>query len=104
MDMLDGIIVGAAAAAIGTIVAMKYLNTRPQGGGEPIQPLNASNPNFGTPNPLTVYDIQPLPGFAAPVMQVSPITEAAYNVQPVDHVPAFGHLVNQPEQEAVLPQ
>jgi hypothetical protein len=104
MDMIDGIIVGAAAAAIGTIVAFKYLNPTPVGGAQPNQPMYAGNPQAGRPNPLYVVDLVPTPGNAAPVSQVNPITEAAYNVQPVTFEHAFGPGVNQPAEEAVMPQ
>jgi len=103
MDMLDGIIVGAAAAAIGSIIAFKFINVKPEGGQQPNQPQVAVDPNFGTGRPLYVVDLQPTPSNAAPVAQVNPITEAAYNVQPVTFEHAFGPAVNQPNEEAVLP-
>jgi hypothetical protein len=106
MDMIDGIIVGAAAAAIGTILATKVLSAKPVGGGQPNQP-NTSSYNAtsgGQPAPLYVIDLAPTPLNSAPVAQVNPITEAAYNVQPVTFEHAFGPAVNQPAEEAVLPQ
>jgi hypothetical protein len=104
MDMIDGIVVGAAAAAIGTIVAFKFLNSTPQGGAQPNQPVYPGNPEAGRPSPLYVEDLAPTPMSAAPVAQVNPITEAAYNVQPVVFEHAFGPGVNQPNEAAVLPQ
>ena len=104
MDMFDGIVVGAAAAAIGTIVAFKFLTPKPQGGAQPLQPLYPGNPQAGRPAPLYVEDLAPTPMNAAPVAQVNPITEAAYNVQPVTFEHAFGPSVNMPEESALLPQ
>jgi hypothetical protein len=104
MDMIDGIIVGAAAAAIGSIIAYQYINRSPQGGAQPNQPNVAANPNAGRPTPLYVVDLEPTPSNAAPVAQVNPVTEAAYNQQPVVFEAAFGPGVNQPAEEAVLPQ
>jgi hypothetical protein len=104
MDLIDGIIIGAAAAAIGTIVATKFLNSQPQGGGQPNQPAYQADPNSGMPAPLYVVDLVPTPGSAAPVQQTNPITEAAYNQYPVEFEHAFGTSVNQPANEVVLPQ
>ena|SRR5271165_4098110 len=103
MDMIDGIIVGAAAAAIGTIVAMRFLNKQPEGGSRGNQPAIGGNANFGRPRPLYVAGGDPQDANAAPLKQNVPITEAAYNVQPVDFEHAFGPHVNQPAEEAVLP-
>ena len=104
MDMIDGIIVGAAAAAIGTIVAFKVINAKPQGGGEPSQVSQPGNPQAGRPRPLYVIDLPGLPQDAAPLQQTNPITEAAYNLQSTGFEPAFGPSTNQPQVEAVLPQ
>jgi hypothetical protein len=103
MDMIDGIIVGAAAAAIGTIVAFKYLNPTPPGGAQPNQPMYAGNPQAGRPYPVWVEDTL-APTAMAPLQQTMPNTEAAYNVQPVTFEHAFGPGVNQPAEEAVMPQ
>ena len=106
MDLIDGIIVGAAAAAIGTIVAMKYLNPTPPGGSQPNQPMLASYNamSSGAPGALYVTGYTPTPGSAAPLQQTIPITEAAYNQQPIVFEAAFGPSVNQPAEEAVVPQ
>lgn len=98
MDMMDGIIVGAAAAAIGTILATKYLEgnaSPPFGGGRPYQesapgqPVYA--PQYGRPTgPVAVEYPEPLDPYAPPVQQNQPITEAAYNQYPITYQPAFG--------------
>lgn len=98
MDMIDGIIVGAAAAAIGTILATKYLEghasvpvggARPNQNYAPGQPVFA--PQYGRPTgPVAVEYPDPLGPFSPPVQQNQPITEAAYNQQPVTYSPAFG--------------
>jgi hypothetical protein len=106
MDMIDGIIVGAATAAIGTIIAMKFVNRRSPGGMQPNQPnwpsYNATS--GGAPAALYVVDLVPTPTDSAPVQQTNPITEAAYNQGPVTFEHAFGPAVNQPATEAVSPQ
>jgi hypothetical protein len=99
MDMIDGIIVGAAAAAIGSIIAYKFIERQPVGGASPAQPHVQAYPNFGDrpDRPLYVVDLQPTPVQAAPVVQVNPNQEAAFNQRPVEFVSAFGAAVNQPE-------
>jgi hypothetical protein len=103
MDIWDGIIVGAAAAAIGTIVAYKFLNPQPVGGMQPLQPMEASYnaTSGGSPAPLYVLDLN-LPSNMAPLQQTNPITEAAYNQYPVPFEHAFGPAVNQPNDDAVV--
>src|SRR5271156_3208823 len=96
MDQWEGIIIGAAIAAVVTVVATAYIQKSPIGGGQPNQPaqpsLNATS--GGVPAELYVVDLDPTPSNAAPVAQVNPITEAAYNVQPVTFEHAFGPGVN----------
>ena len=102
--MLDGIIVGAAAAAIGTIVAFKFINRGQIGGGRPLQ---VNTPSYNARGGyMRVLDLEPLPGDLAPIAQANnPNTEAAYNQYPVAYVPAFGPVENQPAEhgEVVLP-
>ncbi len=100
MDVFDGIIVGAATAAIGTIIAYKFLNSEPVGGDTPSQPMIARDPNFQQPTHLVVYDLVPTPDGASPVVQVNPITEAAYNQHHVEYENAFGSAVNQPAEDS----
>lgn len=97
-DIFDGIVIGAAAAAIGTIVAFKFLNRQPQGGALPMQPMSMSPTNAYTVQSPTYTD-----ELAAPVGQNTPITEAAFNVYPVDFAPGFGPTVNRDSDEALLP-
>lgn len=104
MDMIDGIIVGAAAAAIGAVIASKFLNRQPVGGPAGNQPAISTDRNFGWRAPMYVVDLNPTPSNAAPVAQVNPNTEAANNVQPVEFISAFGAVANQPADEVVLPQ
>lgn len=97
-DIFDGIVIGAAAAAIGTIVAFKFLNRQPQGGALPQQPASMS--------PTNKYMVQsPMytDGLAAPIGQNTPITEAAFNIYPVEFAPGFGPKVNRDSDEALLP-
>ena len=104
MDMMDGIIVGAAAAAIGAVLADRLINHGSHGGGRPNQTAVAGTPQYGRPQPLIVYDQIGYPTDWAPVVQeTTPITEAPYNQQPHPFVSAFGPSVNQPNEEAVLP-
>jgi hypothetical protein len=104
MDMIDGIIVGAAAAAIGSIIAFKFINKDAIGGGEPQQPAYGGNMQFGRPLPVYAVTSAPYPPDSAPVGQSdTPTNEAAFNVQPVEFVHAFGPGVNQPANETLLP-
>ncbi len=99
-DVFDGIIVGAAAAAIGTIVAIKFLNHRSFGGGEPNQTLSpADGVRSGG-----IYVLQPAytPYEASPLAQNSPITEASYNTGDIGYEPAFH--TNYAVEPALLPQ
>lgn len=101
MDMIDGIIVGAAAAAIGSIVAYKFMGNPPEGGGRPVYPQQAGYNAIsgGMPAPVgTPYPPYSSP-FQAPVQQSNPITEAAYNSYPYPFEHAFGPAVNQPTTE-----
>jgi hypothetical protein len=88
MDVLDGIIVGAAAAAIGTIIATKFMyqGGRPIGGDRPYLGYAPGNPTIGAV-PVAYPDT--LASDLPPVQQNQPITEAAYNQQPVAYEPAF---------------
>jgi hypothetical protein len=104
MDMIDGIIVGAAAAAIGTIVAFKFINAKTVGGQQPNQTAVSGNWEAGRPKALYVIDTDPTTGVASPLAQNNPITEAAYNVQPVAFEAGFGPGVNQANDSAVMPQ
>lgn len=92
MDALETFVIGAAAAAIGAVVAYKFINKTPVGGAIPKQGAA-----------LGVEHVQFLPYNAAPVMQVEPITEAAYNQYPTGYRPAFGIETNQPAHEVILP-
>lgn len=103
MDIVDGIVVGAAAAAIGTVLAFKYLNRTPQGGGAPEQgwqmfPAAVGGRPLRVTDPTKLVDTQQ--GLLA---QNSPITEAAYNAYPVTYAPGFGQHTNRPAEEAILP-
>jgi hypothetical protein len=101
-DILDGIVIGAAAAAIGTIFAMKVLNAQPTGGGQPRQVDRYSG--GARSGALRVIDPMGLDERdASPLVQNSPITEAAYNQQSQSYAPAFGPNENQPAEETVLP-
>lgn len=88
MDALETFVIGAAAAGVGAVLAFKYLNKTPAGGAIPKNVAHV---------PFLGYE-------QAPVAQVEPITEAAYNQYPTGHAPAFGPDTNQPAEEAVLPQ
>ena len=81
-DTFETLIIASAAAAIGSIIAARYAGAGAWGGSQPRQGGFANYP-------------QPLPQNSAPLQQTQPITEAAYNVQPTDHYPAFGPNENQ---------
>lgn len=98
--LFNGLIIGAAAAAIGTIIAFQFLQRQSVGGASPAQPAMRSY--NARDEGLTVYDAPPLPDGVAPVQQTNPITEASYNLQSVDYEPAFN--TNYPAEEAILPQ
>jgi hypothetical protein len=106
MDAVDGIIIGVATAVVATIITNKYFNSAPVGGPDPRQPAVPSYDatSGGKPAMLYVVDLNPTAVYAAPIAQVNPITEAAYNQHPVAFEEAFGPAVNQPAEEAVLPQ
>jgi len=100
MDNFEAVVIGAAAAAIGTIIAQKLMNPKSVGGGEPHQ---IDTPSFGsTGGRLRVVDIRPLTDASAPVAQINPITESAYNIEHHQYQPAFGHSENNAENEEVL--
>lgn len=101
--IFDGIIVGAAAAAIGTIIAFKFMNREPEGKGQPAQPVNW--PMYNAPGGhLTIWDQSPLPEGVAPMVQsASPTTEAAYNTYPTKYGPSLGPNENRDSEEIVLP-
>src|SRR5882672_6377138 len=84
-----GFVVGALAAAFGGVIAWRYIQTHPVGGGEPNQWTSYSPTNWITPQTPPRADNN-----AAPVVQNTPITEAAYNQYPTDHRPAFGRNAN----------
>jgi hypothetical protein len=97
-DVFVGLVVGAMAAAIGAVLAYKYIGLQPPGGGEPRQITSYSPTNWITPQTPPRADVD-----AAPVVQNTPITEAAYNQYPFDHQPAFGRSANvAAEQDQVV--
>jgi hypothetical protein len=102
-DVFDGIVIGAAAAAIGTIVAFKFLSRTPQGGEQPDQVFRAYPAAVGG-RPLRVVNPPFISDTEGGILsQDSAITEAAYNQYPVNYAPAFGQTVNRFGEEAVLP-
>ena len=90
-NTIVGFVVGALAAAIGGVIAFRYIGTHPIGGGQPLQQWSVSPTNAITPQVPGRTD-----SLAAPVSQNTPITEAAYNQKPTDNSPAFGRNANQP--------
>jgi hypothetical protein len=111
MNQWEGIILGASLAAVVTVVATQWINKDNIGGGAGNQPAVPASQNYGgnPQHPLYVVDLTPTPTMAAPVAQVNPNTEAAYNVAgagvagDMAYAPAFGTAANQPMEEAVLP-
>jgi hypothetical protein len=108
-DMLDGVIVGAAAAAIGTIIAVKFLNRTPPGGGTPAQPNIRRSVYQGQMGDYVVSPvgdtILPDPN-AAPGGGTTPIAEAAFSnptSQLIEYAPATGFDTNRATEEALLP-
>jgi hypothetical protein len=103
-DQWDGLIIGAGIAAIVTVVVSNWFEKTPWGGGTPNQTAVPSyNAKGGV---LLVEEPCTMDMYAAPLAQNTPITEAAYNAQPVPggYMPAFGNGTNapQPNNEAVL--
>jgi hypothetical protein len=111
MNQWEGIIIGASVAAVATVLVTNWINKSPVGGAAGAQPAVQANQNYGQnpQHPLYVVDLDPTPAAAAPVAQVNPNTEAAYNVQGAGpagvsaYAPAFGTVANQPAEELVLP-
>jgi hypothetical protein len=107
LDQWDGIIIGAAVAAVATVVVTNLISKTSWGGGTPNQ---TAVPSYNAKNgALVVEETCPLDQVAAPLAQNTPITEASYNQQPMPggYSPAFGIYANQPnanESEALLPQ
>lgn len=100
-QIISGIIVGAASAAIGSILVSKFVTTGTQGGGQPRQKKQQSyTARAGQISPKTPPRT---PVNSAPVVQNTPITEAAYNVQPTTYAPTLGPDQNVPSQELTLP-
>lgn len=99
-DLFTGLVVGAMAAAIGAVLAYKYIGVQPPGGGQPLQGTSYSPTNWITPQTPPRADVD-----AAPVVQNTPITEAAYNQYMTDHQPAFGRDANRAaeQDEVVMP-
>lgn len=95
MDQWDGIIIGAAVAAIATVVVTNLLDKTPLGGGTPNQTATPSaNARAGV---LYVEVPAGTSPYAAPVAQNTPITEAAYNQEfYAAYEPAFGINANRP--------
>ena len=101
MDNFEAIIIGAAAAAIGTVIAYRYINLHPVGGFTPRQPNLYS---FGARSQtLSVVDLPPTPSGASPVQQTNPNQEAAFNQYPTSYAPAFGPSTDQSMREEVFP-
>src|ERR1700675_2964383 len=99
-NVVNGIIIGAAAAAIGTIIAMKFLNHQSFGGGTPLQTAKHSPDVRG--GALWVQELPITDAMASPLGQTTPITEAAYNTGDIGYEPAFH--VNYAAEPPVLPQ
>lgn len=98
-NTMNGIIIGAAAAAIGTILAMKILNHQSFGGGTPLQTaVHAPDSRGGY---LWVQELPITDSLASPLAQNTPITESAYNTGDIGYEPAFN--VNHAMEPPVLP-
>jgi hypothetical protein len=103
MDLLDTLIIGVAVGAASTIVANMFINGSTEGGGEPRQASynsytargNNGRVKIKTPPRVGVND--------APIAQNTPITEAAYNIQPTTYSPTLGPDVNNSTNPVTLP-
>ena len=101
-DFIDGVIVAVAATVIGSVIVNKFFNGQPAGGGNPRQ-LRGENSPTVRGGAVQIYTPDRAPAYAAPVVQNTPITEAAYNIQPTEYEPTLGPARHRPPQEALLP-
>lgn len=100
-DVFDAIIIATASTAIAAIVVAKFVNTGTEGGGQPKQSSQRSyTARAGQISPKTP---KRLPTHSAPLAQNTPITEAAYNVQPTSYAPTLGPDQNTPSSALTLP-
>ncbi len=100
-EIITGIIVGAASAALGTIVVLKFFNPEPDGGGQPRQAdMFSYTARAGRIAPAVPYR---LAADAAPLVQNTPITDAAYNTQPTEYDTTLGPEQNVPGEPLTLP-
>lgn len=103
MDLWDGLIIGVGSAVIGAIIVNKFLQPRPTGGGNPVNPAYGPTEQFGRMADVLVVPNYSTPSNAAPLQQTNPNVEAAFNQGPVvAYEPAFN--TNYPTEIAILPQ
>ena len=101
-DFMDGVIVAVAASVIGAVVVNKFFNGAPIGGGHPRHSHGVASPTTRS-GAIQVWVPPRAPANASPVAQNSPITEAAYNIQPTGYEPTLGPERHHPAQEVLLP-
>ncbi len=100
-QIFSAIIIGATAAALGTIAAFKFINRETIGGGQPNQSRQDSyTARAGMIAPQVPWRTG---NNAAPVVQNTPITEACYNIQPTDYQTTLGPEQNVANDELTLP-
>lgn len=95
------LIIGAGIAAVITVFVTNYFN--PPSGNEPKRTRYRSYTARTPGGIVRIKTPTPLSANAAPVVQNSPITEAAYNVYPTEYSPTLGPDENSSNNAVVLP-
>jgi hypothetical protein len=102
-NVIDIIIIGAAGTVLGGIITNKFFTSSSSviGGGQPKQLAQRNYTARG--GVLAPYVPCRTPPQSAPVVQNTPITEAAYNQQPTPYAPTLGPEENNSNSSFVLP-
>ena len=101
MNIFDSIVIGAASAALGTVVVLRFLNFGNEGGGQPQQGDLHSYTARG--NRIRPETPSRLSSNSAPLVQNTPITEAAYNLQSTNYATTLGPQENVSSNPLTLP-
>lgn len=102
MSDTSTLVLAVAAGVISTIIVNKLVPSGPTGGGIPNQP-NIPSRHTMRGGRLKVTVPARVPSNSAPIVQNTPITEAAYNTQPTAYAVTLGPDANSSGTEATLP-